>query len=266
MTDHIEIAAGALKLLEGCRLTGYPDQGGKATNGYGHTGPEVKVGVTITQEIADHDLDIDLGHADSLLANAIQPGPLATLSQHQRAALDCFVFNVGCKNDWTIWDDINAGRLDDVPAQLRRFDKVRENGRLVAVAGLDHRRAAEIHIWETGDVATAALIASASPVPQVPSGYLRDAVTPPTPLPPKPLNNTSLATKCAGLVSACVVGVGSLSGQVGTTATQVLGIVQPHVETAPIFATVVTVLTGIVVITGVIGVFIHAHQQAQAKL
>lgn len=265
MADHIEIAEAALKLLEGCRLTGYPDSGGKATNGYGHTGPEVRVGAVITQEIADHDLAVDLGHADSLLAKAIQPGPLAALTEHQRAALDCFTFNVGCNDKWTIWADINAGRLEDVPAQLSRFNKIHVAGQTVVVPGLNHRRAAETHIWNTGDVTTAALIAAASPVAQVPSGQLRDMVTPPTPLPNKPLNGASLATKCVGLASACMAGAGTLSGQAGDTAKQVLGIVQPHADTAPIFATAVTVLTGVVVVSGVIGLFIHAHQQEQAK-
>ena len=44
-----------IKHWEGCRLTAYPDPASGAdpwTIGYGHTGPEVKPGLTISQEQA----------------------------------------------------------------------------------------------------------------------------------------------------------------------------------------------------------------------
>ena len=36
--------------FEGCRLTAYQDQVGVWTIGYGHTGPDVTPGLTITEE------------------------------------------------------------------------------------------------------------------------------------------------------------------------------------------------------------------------
>ena len=45
-----------IKAHEGCRLKSYPDPGSGGdpwTIGYGHTGPEVVPGLTITQEQAD---------------------------------------------------------------------------------------------------------------------------------------------------------------------------------------------------------------------
>ena len=53
------------KNFEGCVLTAYADQGGVWTIGYGHTGPGVHAGLTITQD-----------QADALLGQAAQDGDL----------------------------------------------------------------------------------------------------------------------------------------------------------------------------------------------
>ena len=48
--------AGTVRLVkefEGCRLTAYKDSVGVLTIGYGHTGSDVKPGMTITQARAD---------------------------------------------------------------------------------------------------------------------------------------------------------------------------------------------------------------------
>lgn len=45
---------------EGCRLTAYRDTVGVWTIGYGHTGPEVRQGLTWTQAQADQQLDADI--------------------------------------------------------------------------------------------------------------------------------------------------------------------------------------------------------------
>ena len=55
-----------LKRDEGLRLEAYPDPLTHAepfTIGYGHTGPEVHLGLTWTQEQADQALDADIGRA-----------------------------------------------------------------------------------------------------------------------------------------------------------------------------------------------------------
>ena len=48
-----------VKQFEGCRLVGYADISGVPTIGYGHTGPEVRVGDTIDQRKADEFLKWD---------------------------------------------------------------------------------------------------------------------------------------------------------------------------------------------------------------
>lgn len=51
----------ALKREEGLSLVAYRDQGGVYTIGYGHTGPEVHVGLVWTLEQAEAALLLDLG-------------------------------------------------------------------------------------------------------------------------------------------------------------------------------------------------------------
>lgn len=255
MTDYLDLANGLVRQLEGCVLTGYRDTAGHPTNGYGHTGPEVKVGVTITQEVANHDLDVDLAEADSRLNDVCNASALAKLTEHQRAALVSFVFNLGANADWHIWQDVNSGNLEDVPKQIMRFDKEHQpNGKVVVVPGLEHRRTAEVIFWNTGDMAAAvAVTTTANAVPSPPSGYTRAAVTPPTPQAAPPAASTSLVAKAGTAVAG-----------LGATAMQLHNVVAPHADESPIFQHAAVACTVGVVIAGCVGVLIHANQ-AQAR-
>lgn len=166
-----QIAVDFVKQHEGCRLTGYADVAGLATVGYGHCGPEVRAGQTITQDLADTYLREDLAIAAKRLAARVDEGAILKLSDHQYAALLSFVFNVGC-GDWVVWRWINSGLLDGVPSQLERF--VYAGGKIIP--GLVNRRAAEIALWNTPDGLKPA------PPPPVSSAVTRDAVAP-TPKP-----------------------------------------------------------------------------------
>ena len=61
--DALNVLVNAfIKVFEGCRLTAYPDPGTGGepwTNGWGHTGPDVKQGTVWTQEHADQVLESD---------------------------------------------------------------------------------------------------------------------------------------------------------------------------------------------------------------
>lgn len=244
------LAAALIKRLEACKLVGYPDTGGKPTNGYGHTGPGVKVGQRITQEIADHLLQQDLAQAHESLSRVIF-GHEAGLSDHQYAALLSFVFNLGAKEEWTIWKDINTGKLADVPAQMMRFDHGLEHGRLVEIPGLKNRRLAERAYWLTADVPeTVAVTAQAT---SVSSGYTRPLPTPPVPVPTPPLASTSLVAK----VTTTIAG---LAAAAGTAGTQVHDIVAPHASEAQIFSTIAVAATGLVVAASILGLMVHAQQ------
>jgi lysozyme len=259
--SYIDLAKALIKRLEACRLVGYLDSAGVPTTGYGHTDPSVKVGVTSTQEIADHDLDVDLGTADHRLSTVCYPSVLAKLADHQRAALISFVFNVGAEANWTIWKDIDAGNLSDVPAQLRRFDKATVDGKLVTILGLDNRREAEIAFWNTADIEVAAAVArpagSAGVDAAPPSHTTVTMITPPAPIQAPPLAKTSLIAKCTTVLGG---GVAALASQ----AQQIHGIVSPYVDNAKVFATLDTAAVGVIVAAGIVGVIIHAHQ-AEAR-
>lgn len=84
-----------LNTWEGCRLSAYPDPasgGAPWTIGYGHTGPDVHPGLTISQQQAEAWLQSDVAGAassvDRLLTGVV-------LTPRQRDALISFCFNVG---------------------------------------------------------------------------------------------------------------------------------------------------------------------------
>ena len=86
-----------IEAWEGCELTAYPDPGTGAepwTIGYGHTGPDVTPGLTITQEQADLLLSGDL-HRFEADVNGVC-GDATT--QQQFDALTSFAYNCGFGN------------------------------------------------------------------------------------------------------------------------------------------------------------------------
>ena len=84
-----------LKTWEGCILTAYPDPasgGDPWTIGYGHTGPEVSPGLTISQAQADAWLEADVAQAAAAVDRLLTP---VAITPTQRDALVSFCFNVG---------------------------------------------------------------------------------------------------------------------------------------------------------------------------
>jgi len=85
-----------IRQWEGCRLSAYPDPasgGAPWTIGYGHTGAEVRPGLTISPEQAERWLKDDLAASEAAVIRLLQPP--AGLTQRQREALTSFCFNVG---------------------------------------------------------------------------------------------------------------------------------------------------------------------------
>lgn len=232
-----DCAVQFIKGVEACKLIGFPDSGGIPTDGYGHTGKEVVIGDNITQDVADDDLRSDLDVAATRLAARATPAAIASLSDHQYGALISFVFNLGADPAWTIWKVLNAGQLDRVPDQMKRFDKARVNGVLTTVPGLDHRRLAEVTLWNTADVAASVAVALAAPVAPPPSSQTREADTPPTPAVVKPLTTSksfiaSAATAGIAAVSAAAPAIQATSEGVK----QVSGALAPYADAAPLIA------------------------------
>ena len=123
--------------FEGCRLTAYRDIRGILTCGWGHTGPDVYEGMTLTQEQADALLLKDVQHSVDTVNHLVTIG----LSQPAFDALIDFVFNVGSGNfaSSTLLKLINSGNLDAAAEEILKWDHA--SG--VVVAGLLRRRLAE---------------------------------------------------------------------------------------------------------------------------
>ena len=138
-----------IKSLEGLRLEAYPDPatgGDPWTVGYGHTGPEVRKGMTITDEGAEALLRADCYKFEDCVNEAVD----VELSQPQFDALVCFAFNVGCNAllSSTLLKLLNQGNYDAAEAQFARWNKAAGK----VMAGLTNRRAAEAALF-SGEVA-----------------------------------------------------------------------------------------------------------------
>ena len=77
--------------FEGCCLAAYQDQAGVWTIGYGHTGSDVKQGMTITSAQAQALLSKDVQSAAACVNNVVA----VQLTQEEFDALVDFVFNLG---------------------------------------------------------------------------------------------------------------------------------------------------------------------------
>ena len=135
-------ALDLIKNFEGCRLTAYDDGFGIFTIGYGHTGPGVVKGLTITQEQADDLLAGDVRSANATLNRLVA----VPLTDNQRAALISFVFNVGSQafKTSTLLRLLNSGDYTAAAAQFERWNKA--GG--VEVRGLTRRRLAEAALFQ----------------------------------------------------------------------------------------------------------------------
>jgi len=86
-----EAGLSLIKRFEGCILTAYLDAVGIWTIGYGHTGPNVHRGLTITQKQAEDVLAQDIRRFELGVINNVK----VTLNQNEFDALVSFSFNVG---------------------------------------------------------------------------------------------------------------------------------------------------------------------------
>lgn len=137
---------GVLKGFEGVRLTAYPDpatNGDPWTIGVGHTGPDVRKGLTITATRADELLRADLAKFETGV-EALAP----KTTQGQFDALVSLAFNIGLGNlgSSTLIKLHNAGDYAGAAEQFGRWNKAAGK----VMAGLTRRRAAEAQIYKGG--------------------------------------------------------------------------------------------------------------------
>lgn len=141
--------------FEGLRLNAYDDGSGTWTIGYGHTGPDVRPGLTITRERALELLAGDVREAEACV-DALVHVPLA---QCRFDALASLVFNTGpAPLRGTLGRKLNAGDYDGAADEFLRWDKVRVHGRLVRSPGLARRRRAETALFRAVPVTPPATV------------------------------------------------------------------------------------------------------------
>ncbi|MGD0930684.1 MAG: lysozyme [Candidatus Korobacteraceae bacterium] len=145
-TNNLSYSSTGLALteqFEGLRLTAYQDSVGVWTIGYGHTGSDVRPGLTITQEQAGALLQQDVAGAVAAVNRLVT----VTLTQNQFDALVDFTFNEGQGNlaSSTLLRELNAGNTAGAAAQFLVW--VYAGG--VQLPGLVKRRQAEAALFQS---------------------------------------------------------------------------------------------------------------------
>jgi lysozyme len=111
------------------------------TIGYGHTGPEVVAGLTVSEEKAEEILREDIERFEKGVLKLVK----VPLTQGQFDALVSFSFNVGLGNleTSTLLRLLNANKAEEAAEQFARWDKAQGK----VEPGLTRRRAAEKNIF-----------------------------------------------------------------------------------------------------------------------
>ena len=146
------IGAAGLELIkqfEGCRLTAYKPVPNEKywTIGWGHYGPDVQQGQTITQERADALLIQDCQAAANAVDNPSNCPLTSTLNANQRDALISFTFNCGSGCLKTL---CKGRTLEQICGAMALYNK----GGGKVLPGLVRRRTAEQELFDapvTGD-------------------------------------------------------------------------------------------------------------------
>lgn len=136
-----EAGLNHIKNKEGLVTTAYQDPGGVWTIGYGHTGPDVTPGQTISEEEATRLLNQDTAWAQDAVRNNVK----VPLTQGQFDALTSFTYNVGAGafQNSTLLEKLNAG--DYAGAQAEFGEWTSAGG--TPLPGLINRRAEEAEMF-----------------------------------------------------------------------------------------------------------------------
>ena len=138
--DLVKEFEGLHELKEDGMVYPYKCSAGVLTQGFGST-RGIKADQGWTTEYCEERLTKDLNeHAEAIKHYVTVP-----LTQNQYDALVSFIFNLGATafRNSSLLKILNQNKYHEVPAQLMRWDKARVNGKLIPLAGLTRRRAAE---------------------------------------------------------------------------------------------------------------------------
>lgn len=127
-----------IQKYEGCRLKTYLCPAGVLTIGYGHTGSDVKSGMTITKAKALELLKKDISRFEKAVSKY---DSVYHWNQNQFDALVSFAFNIGSIDQLT-----NNGKrsISEISSKITAYDKA--NGK--ALSGLTKRRAEEKKLFD----------------------------------------------------------------------------------------------------------------------
>lgn len=132
-----------IKQWEGCKLTAYRCPAGILTIGYGHTGPDVAPGMTITQAEANRLFDQDIKKFADKMAPLVAGIPL---NGNQFDALISLSYNIGSLSAKapTLLRKVKANPNDStIREEFLKHVNARVNGVLKPLPGLVKRRTAE---------------------------------------------------------------------------------------------------------------------------
>ena len=131
-----------IKRWEGLRLEAYLCPSGVPTVGYGHTGEDVWIGLTITEQEAESLLRKDLWSSEDTVSSAVH----VVLTDNEYAALVSFVFNCGAGafKSSTLLRRIN--NYEDVGTVIQEEFPRWVNGGGQKLQGLVNRRNDEIKL------------------------------------------------------------------------------------------------------------------------
>ncbi|PAF31847.1 lysozyme [Paenibacillus sp. 7516] len=140
-----EISNAGIKLIktfEGCRLKAYKPVSTEKywTIGWGHYGPDVTEGMTITQEQADAMLVKDLDKYEAYVNNPSYVPVTDKLNQNQFDALTSFCYNTGPGNLQTL---CKGRTIDQIADSIPKYNKA--GGKVLN--GLVRRREAELDLF-----------------------------------------------------------------------------------------------------------------------
>lgn len=130
-----------IRRFEGCKLVAYLCPAGIWTNGWGSTGPDVRQGVTWTQEYADERMQRDARTFYNAVAKA-SPILVTTDATHDAIADFAYNLGVGRYRASTLKRRIDEGDFEEAIQELGKW--VRGGGKVLK--GLVDRRRAEAEL------------------------------------------------------------------------------------------------------------------------
>lgn len=231
---------------EGRRSKAYLDSEGNPTIGIGHTGDEerpVKMGVVWSDKKIDDAYDADMLEAAALMP--LSQACIDSLGDNQYDALVDFVFNCGPRPTATLWKVIKAGKLDDVPDELAKWNKAKVNGKMITLPGLVNRRAAEVELWLKDDVNV--------PDEHVSTSADQIVIEPAKSVPP-PQRSATILTAIAGAAAAGPPIVN-----------QAIQAVQPYADHSPIVQQMMGILAAIGAGLAVLGIVLMYRSNQKAR-